>query len=989
MSDAPKQPDCPSDAALLDWYLGGLPQPQAGQVAAHVTGCAACAERARTLEDTESAPVKSVLSHGGEAGGGGRLDLRRGTTFGRFLVLEQIGHGGMGVVYAAFDPVLERKVALKLLHLEKLDTQALEEARARLLREAQAIARLSHPNVVTLFDAGEVDGQIFLAMELIEGVTLRAWQRASKRPWHQVLDKYLAAGRGLVAAHTAGVVHRDFKPANVLVGDDNRVRVLDFGLARGTDEAPLPAARLRTQSDLSGEPSESTLVTRQGRALGTPAYMAPEQLGGERVDARADQFSFCASLYEALYGTRPFPAPTQAEALQSMRAGHLQPPLHASGPRALRRILARGLSCEPAARYPSMQTLVAELQRVQRRGGLRTLARWAVPVLLLVAAASVPFARQPKVCTGAEARLVEVWSPERRAALERRLGTVADPAVALIDEYARRWVSEHTEACLATRVRGEQTEAVLAARMHCLERSRRELDAAAHVLEGLPPDGAARVAELASSLTPLAACGALEVTAVAGPPSPPAHLAPEVERLQRELELLAAQRYLRTDRLLEDARALLVRAEELGFEPLVAQVLDLILHVKGDTHHLDGAEEDGVRAVTLADKLGLDELRLRAEVQLSRLYGLRQRRVEQGERHLRRAFAVLDRMNRPLHLDEALNTQLGMLRFQGGRYAEAEAHFGRSLELETRLGGPDHPRLALLLNNLAQSQKAQGRFAEAEDSSGRALELLRARVGEAHRWTQVARYSRGTLLLRMGRPQPALAEFLALNPRLELDTIGAGGANLHLRVSLAHLHQDRLEEAERALRAAEQWIEAHATADDAVRQDAAWVRAEYLVAQGRLAQALPLMQARLAEIASTMGQQSTGWVESANPMLRALLEHADLAGAHALASDIRAQLDGLPARHPAVAEFLALEQELRWRQGERADCAGLEGALNAQLEVEPDPARYGRARFALYRCLVAIRADKARLLPVREALERDLRHPSPALRKLRDRLGSR
>ncbi len=277
-----------------------------------------------------------------------------GRRFGRYAIQKRLGAGAMGVVYLAEDPELGRKVALKQLH--RPDPMLTE----RLVREARSMAKVNHPNVVGVYDVGVVDDSTYIAMELVEGRSLRDWQRHPNRGVDEIVEAYLGAGRGLAAAHAAGIVHRDFKPDNVLVGDDGRVRVTDFGLAavpKGEDpeiDGPAPTG------DLS--------LTSIGQVLGTPAYMAPEQFTGGNVDSRTDQFNFCVALYEALYAQRPFDGRTFSELADHVCDGKLRPaPAKSTVSRALHAIVMRGLAVKPGDRFASMDLLLVELGRDRAR----------------------------------------------------------------------------------------------------------------------------------------------------------------------------------------------------------------------------------------------------------------------------------------------------------------------------------------------------------------------------------------------------------------------------------------------------------------------------------------------------------------------------------------------------------------------------------------------------------------------------------------------
>ena len=287
------------------------------------------------------------------------------TRIGRFLVLRVLGQGAMGRVYAAYDEKLDRRVAIKVLH------RGIDDAsRRRALREAMAMAKLSHPNVVQVYEADEDHGEQFIAMELVRGQTLAQWQADPDRSWPEVLGAYLQAGEGLAAAHAAGLIHRDFKPHNAMVeqrGGDLRVRVLDFGIARVVDALGHPdslTAGLSLDADLRGD------LTSTGAVLGTPAYMAPEQFLGSKVGAAADQFSFCVALWEGLYRERPFAGETLPELMAAITTGEPREPSHAVAvPGWVRAAVLRGLSTDKAARHPSMEALLVALRgdRIRRR----------------------------------------------------------------------------------------------------------------------------------------------------------------------------------------------------------------------------------------------------------------------------------------------------------------------------------------------------------------------------------------------------------------------------------------------------------------------------------------------------------------------------------------------------------------------------------------------------------------------------------------------
>ena len=419
--------NCPDENVLAAFASGTLTGPGASGVEAHLDGCADCralvAAVAAERSTPDSANAESQLDGNaptrwdrrtpGAGPTAGAEPLRAGDVLGRYVISGVLGSGGMGVVYAAEDPRLGRRVALKLLHPAL--AEAAEEQQRRLLREAQAMARLSHPNVLPVFDLGMESGQVFLAMEFIEGPTLAEWLRQRERPWQEILGLFLEAGRGLAAAHQAGLVHRDFKPANVLVGTDGRPRVTDFGLVRvgASSEEGLAQATPRG--------AESPL-TQIGTVAGTPAYMSPEQLAGRPVDARGDQFSFCVALYEALQGVRPFAADAPPEHRWTLRRPERSPRL----PAYVRAALARGLALEPAERFPSMDALLGALAMrppLSRRrwmalglAGSLALAGMGVGVFRMVQSASTHLGEGARISLSmGEQRVLQVENMDRIA----------------------------------------------------------------------------------------------------------------------------------------------------------------------------------------------------------------------------------------------------------------------------------------------------------------------------------------------------------------------------------------------------------------------------------------------------------------------------------------------------------------------------------------------------------------------------------------------
>ena len=373
---------CPTETALQACVDGDATRDERAAIADHARSCAACRDVLALAERSGSEPAAPTAPI---------APLRSGTRVDRFVVDGVLGAGGMGVVYAAFDPELDRRVALKLLRDES------PGRRERLAREAQALARAADPNVCAVYDLGSHDGRLFVAMELVDGDTLGAWLRRRHRSWREVAGVFAAAARGLAAAHGAGVIHRDFKPDNVLVGADGRVRVTDFGLATWR-----PAAATQPAAPARAEPAE---LTQSGTVLGTPLYMAPEQHTGASADERSDQWSFCAALHEALCGEPPVIGRSEAELHANKLAG--PPPRLPGTPRWLDRLVRRGLAPRPGDRWPTMARIADALARRPQRRRTWALAAFGALAAAAVAVALVARARGPDLEAARMAALAE------------------------------------------------------------------------------------------------------------------------------------------------------------------------------------------------------------------------------------------------------------------------------------------------------------------------------------------------------------------------------------------------------------------------------------------------------------------------------------------------------------------------------------------------------------------------------------------------------
>ena len=672
--------------------------------------------------------------------------------FGRFVVVERIGAGAMGTVYSAHDPNLDRKIALKLLTLSPADA-ASSARRARFVREAKTMARLSHPNVVQVFEVGNVGEQLFIAMELVEGTTVRTRDRAAAWHWREVVSLFIQAGRGLAAAHAAGIIHRDFKPENVLVGSDGRVRVGDFGLSSWAAESVASLA-----------PTDDPLtITRTGTMVGTPAYMSPEQLAGEAGDACSDQFSFCIALFESLYGERPF-AGNDVEALAAaMAAGAVREPTGRKVPRRLRAIVLRGLAKDPGQRFPSVAALVSQLERELSRRPRRWALLAAAVVLASFALVLIRPGQRARLCAGGADRLVGVWDPAARARVRRALAGANKPYVremlpiveAALEGYAHGWAAMDTEACAATRVRGEQSDELLTLRGACLERKKQALGAVVEVLAEGRPEVLERSIQLTESLEPIADCGNIAaLTQRVRPPADPT-LARKVTALEAELArsraLVEAGQYDRAESL---ARTAVQAARALPYRPVLAQSLFQLARVRFDGAHAADGKELAREALWAAQAAGDDETVAHACIKLMGQAAFDRDPLQRTWHEC--AVATLERLGKPtLLMAHFLDKEANELD-RAGDVEGALAERKRAIALFEKTG--DTLGLARILVVTATQMHGQGKGIEAGPYLERALQIAEHRGGSSHPLVAKVLNARVLIAYDQQRYQAALAD---------------------------------------------------------------------------------------------------------------------------------------------------------------------------------------------------------------------------------------
>ncbi len=800
---------------------------------------------------------------------------------GRYVVLRHLGVGGMGVVFAAYDEELERKVAIKVLRR----AEATEVEATRMRQEAQALARVSHPNVVTVHEVGADDERVYIAMEFVAGSTLGAWLREQTRAPAQILDVLRQAGQGLAALHGAGLVHRDVKPENVMVAPDGRVRVMDLGLARWA------AATAEEGGEASGPAADAgpdTRLTQTGALLGTPAYMSPEQVLGEDLDARTDQFSFCVMLQEALFGRRPFEGSTLETLVVRITQEDPTPP-PAEAPAAVRRVLARGLARRPEDRFVSMQALLDALE--PRRSSTR---RWmgGAAVVGLLGLGTWAAVVQTDPCAGVGARWDGVWDEGRAAAIGETFAATGTPHAEQTWQRARddldAWVDDWTRRKAATcravpSTTGPDPDVVLQDR--CLREAAVATQTLVDALASADRKLVLRTPTVLAGLRDLSDCDDLVALRAPAPlPSDP-EARQRLESLSDDLAAASALELAGADAESRDAVARVVaEARTIGYAPLLGRALHLQSKVGFHADReasLAAAREAYFEAVAGSD----DETAATvATVLAGQSAGAEGEALTQRLTWLDHADASIRRLGEPAKARARWHSSRGLVALDAGDYAAAVEHlqaavegieaehgadarglvtplnnlglalghldrddaalatFERALAIQRAFSGEHHPDTALLAFNLASVQQGLAHYDEARAAFTSAMETFETFYGDRHPYIAVAKENLGSNARYRGELDEAIA--------LYEDAIGRMAATKSMAVELGRVHRrlgetlaeaGRVEEAEPHLHSAlTLHLEALGEDHPGVAVDRAAL-ATFLVDRGRGEEARPLL----------------------------------------------------------------------------------------------------------------------------------------------------
>jgi tetratricopeptide (TPR) repeat protein len=720
---------CPDPNLIAELAAGTVGAGERSSVEAHLQSCADCR---RLVHDLRLAP-----------------EPEPGSTIGRYRVVKKLGAGAMGAVWAAYDPKLDRQVALKLLHATG-DQQ-------RMVAEGRAMARLAHPNVVPVLDLDTTDdGRVFAAMELVDGVTFRQWLAAAPRTTSAIVAVLLDAGRGLAAAHAAGLTHRDFKPENLLIGADGRTRVTDFGLARSSS--------LGGAMSLPTELATATTSPRSvsGALVGTPVYMAPEQFRAEAATAASDQFSFCVVLWEALYGSRPFDdgATSVTGLAEAVLAGRpREPAKNRRVPSRLRRILLRGLAGDPADRHPSLDELLAALESVldnRRRIGVAV----GLALVALLAGGAVWWrAHEARLCR--EPALGAIWTPARRAALASGFAKSGASFAAstwphlerALDEWARGFAEMSRDSCEATEIRRTQSRELWLLRHQCLEERKASFTALLDAFDQPTPVVVERASQAVGALPGVAECG--DMKRLVGPLPPRPEVAAEAEALHARYAAAKVHATIGAGAaVVKELEPVVERAHAIGDRVLEGELLVLRSKLENKAGAVD-ASLASARAAVIAAEEGRDDL-TRTLAWLRQVEIQAERAPAEAARALENAHAVLSRVD-DLELSAQYEAHAATLDYYAGRAAVAYEHDLRATAFMEKKYGSDDAHVAGYISQEATALIVRGEYDAADRQLLRAQSIIEKTRGKDHPSYAIAESTQAFCAVARGRSDLAVS----------------------------------------------------------------------------------------------------------------------------------------------------------------------------------------------------------------------------------------
>ncbi len=705
---------------------------------------------------------------------------------GRYVLLEVVGRGAMGVVFAAYDPQLERKIALKVMRSSGVDR---EEGRQRLLREAQALAKLAHPNVVAIHDVGVLDDDaigelaphpdddwvapgsaprsgVFITMELVDGSTLSAWLGQEHRSWREIVGVLVDAGRGLAAAHDVGLVHRDFKPDNVMIGRDGRVRVMDFGLARAFESELLGTASGEHTTTTTSEVS----VTASGLIAGTPLYMAPEQHTGVGVDAKSDQFGFCVTAWQSLFGKPPFTGDSLPALVASKLDGRLGAPPPRSGvPSHFETVLRRGLAASPADRFADMHRLLAALARDPVRARNRWIAGLGVLVAAGAATGGVAWHRAAlaRACERDAGAIAQLWNEEVRAEIGAAFAaselsfaeSSRERIEPVVDDHVQRWSAVRASSCRAATLDGTRTPMLAARADECLQARWDELAGLLEVLRAADSFAITGAIEATAALADPEPCDDDDWLSRRADPSDDLELRETIAHARRELaRARALERTGRTDEGLTLANLLLADLDRAGLERVRAEALLVHASLAEAAGDASAVLADHEAAMEVAFALGDDALLVEVLPGVIEA-ATRANRLERAQTWAELAPAVLSRVEPTPGLATAnVHSASAQLALARGRADEGVDEATRALELRRERMPAGHPAIARAQLELALSVGNQGDHRRSAELLEETERLFVDAFGPEHPNVGVVAIARGNASSNLGDYREAIAQ---------------------------------------------------------------------------------------------------------------------------------------------------------------------------------------------------------------------------------------